>query len=377
VPESFDLENFIDHVRTRSKLIVATCVIAAALAAGITLLIPRQFTATAKIIIEPPAGSDLRAAMAVSPIYLESLKTYEHFAGSDKLFSQALDHFRLRGQAPERSIEAWKSRILKISIPRNTKILEISATFPDPKKAHELAVYLAEETIKLNRAITREGDREFTQDAERQLEAAKIKRDKVDSEWRDLLSSDPVEVLRADIQGLEDRQYGAERESLDADSRAAELAGRQKALDPAASTQDVRDLRAGIASARARSEYLRTRVAGLETELAKKRALLARRMERREEIETRRRSAQAAYEAMLTRTREIEGAIGYRGERLKLIDPGIVPEKPTSPRTMLNIGAALLLGLVLSLFYVAIEFVYGKDRRPSPPVALRQTGTRL
>ena len=34
--------------------------------------------------------------MAVSPIYLESLKTYEHYAESDSLFQNALDRFGLR-----------------------------------------------------------------------------------------------------------------------------------------------------------------------------------------------------------------------------------------------------------------------------------------
>ena len=48
-----------------------------------------QYTATARIVIDPPAGTDLRAAMAVSPIYLESLRTYEQFASSDSLFQKA------------------------------------------------------------------------------------------------------------------------------------------------------------------------------------------------------------------------------------------------------------------------------------------------
>jgi uncharacterized protein involved in exopolysaccharide biosynthesis len=89
---------------------------------------------------------------------------------------------------------------------------------------------------------------------------------------------------------------------------------------------------------------------------------------RREEIESRRRTTEAGYEALLTRMRDTEASAGYRGERLKLVDPGIIPEQPSSPRLVLNVGAAVLLGLVLSLLYVTIRFVYAEDRRPGAAV---------
>ena len=41
-------------------------------------------------------GRGSAVAMAVSPIYLESLKTYEHFADSDSLFQKAVEQVRLR-----------------------------------------------------------------------------------------------------------------------------------------------------------------------------------------------------------------------------------------------------------------------------------------
>ena len=53
---------------------------------------------------------------------------------------------------------------------------------------------------------------------------------------------------------------------------------------------------------------------------------------------------------------------GYRGERLKIIDPGIVPERPSSPNVPLNLAAALLLGLVLPILYLAIELNFQERR---------------
>ena len=351
VPESFDLHDYIDHLRSRWRVAAIACVTAGAIAAAITLASPKLYTATAKIVIEPPAGSDMRAAMAVSPIYLESLKTYEHFAASDKLFSQALDHFRLREHAPGRSLEAWKSRVLKVAIPRNTKILEISATLEDPKRAHSLALYVAEETIKLNRAVASEGDRELTADAAEQLEPVKRARDEIEAEWSRLTAAEPIETLKGEIEMLELRQSRTERELLEADTRGAEYTGRENAR-----------------------EFLQKQVKRLEQELAAKRTLLAQRTARREQLDTRRKSAQAAYEATLARARDIRSTAGYRGERLKLIDPGIVPEKHSSPKIVLNVGAAVLFAFVVSLFYVSFGFAYGQRRSVSLPLRRASTG---
>ena len=56
-----------------------------------------------------------------------------------------------------------------------------------------------------------------------------------------------------------------------------------------------------------------------------------------------------------TRLREARGDAGYRGERLRVIDPGIVPERPSSPNLPLNVAAALLLGLVLPILYLTLR----------------------
>src|SRR5262245_30984696 len=94
--ETFDVFRYMSYLRLRWRWIAATCAIAVTLAVGMTLALPKQYTATVRIVVEPPAGTDLRSAMAVSPIYLESLRTYEHFASSDSLFRDAIDKLGLR-----------------------------------------------------------------------------------------------------------------------------------------------------------------------------------------------------------------------------------------------------------------------------------------
>src|SRR5947207_12642191 len=102
--DSFDAFRYISYLRSRARVILASCAIAVALAVAASLAMTREYTAAARLVIEPPAGTDLRSAMAVSPIYLESLKTYEHFAASDSLFRKAIEQFGLRVQFAGKSI---------------------------------------------------------------------------------------------------------------------------------------------------------------------------------------------------------------------------------------------------------------------------------
>jgi uncharacterized protein involved in exopolysaccharide biosynthesis len=53
---------------------------------------------------------------------------------------------------------------------------------------------------------------------------------------------------------------------------------------------------------------------------------------------------------------------GYRGERLTIIDPGIVPERPSSPNTALNVGAAAFAAFVLSVLFVFLQASYRVQR---------------
>src|ERR1700683_2938400 len=96
--DSFDIYEYVDFLRTRWRFPAVACgfAIVAALATG--LLLPKRYTATATILIDPPAGGDPRMATAVSTVYLESLKTYELLASNDQLFVRAAGQFHLRGQ---------------------------------------------------------------------------------------------------------------------------------------------------------------------------------------------------------------------------------------------------------------------------------------
>jgi uncharacterized protein involved in exopolysaccharide biosynthesis len=344
--ESFDAFRYIVYMRSRWRWIVASCATAAALALVASLAMTRQYTATARIVIEPPAGTDIRAAVAVSPIYLESLRTYEQFAGGDSLFQTAIDKFHLRSIVGARPIESLKKQVLKVALVRNTRILEISATLPDPRQAQALAQFLAESTVNLSRSLNGEGDRDLLQGMERQQSELRDRLKENETAWNQLLAHEPVVTLESENNNAALLRSNVEQEIARAEVELAE---------PGRRTEDLADTRARLGQMRKQLETLNTQ--SIERE-----KLLSVRVSHRDRLDVERKALQAQLNGVETQLRETRAGMAFRGERLKIIDPGVVPERSSAPNLTLNVAAAFLLGLVLPLLWLTLQMGYQEQR---------------
>jgi uncharacterized protein involved in exopolysaccharide biosynthesis len=360
--DEMDAYQYLGFLTRRWRFIALACAVAVSGALLLCLLVPRKYTATSRVLIEPPAGADPRGAMSVSPIYLESLKTYEHFASGDSLFSRAADKYHLRELYGSRALESLKQSVLKVSIPRNTKILEISVTLPDPKLANTLALYLAEETVNLNRAVIADQDREVTETVQKQYAEARASLEAAESAWSRAASKEPVQSLQAEVAAQQETMARLKRQLLATEVEVADYSSRSR-------TDWMGD-------AQARAAELRKQLADVETPLHRNESVLAERIAKLTKLEETRKSAQAAVLQLENRVRDIQGAAGYRGERLKIIDPGIVPERPSSPQPLLYTLGALLVALLGSLVFLSIEFSYRRSGAYSPEKSPDEFATR-
>ncbi len=272
--------------------------------------------------------------MAVSPIYLESLKTYEHFADSDSLFQKAVQKFGLQGGP----IESLKRRVLQVQLVRNTRLLEISATLPDPAKAHALAVFLAEATVEINRASVSESDQELLRGIEQQARDLRAHLQETDASWAKAVAAEPTLGLESAMEQAADLRAKVEEQVRSVELEVADLAERAK------SAPDAADLHKQESNERARLTEMRKQLAEIDRQAAERERLLATRQAHRDQLDAERKAGQTALAGMEARLRDARGETGFRGERLKIIDPGIVPERPSSPNVPLNIAAALLVG---------------------------------
>jgi capsular polysaccharide biosynthesis protein len=340
---------YVDYVCMRWRLIAAACVSAFVLSLGVSLLIPKRYTATASIVIEPPAGNDVRTATAVSPVYLESLKTYERFADSDTLFAGAVEHFHLASGENPRTIESLKQQVLKVTKLRDTKILEISATLPEPELAQHFVRYVAEETVKLSRGESVATDREVIGEAEREATEDQQRLDRAQQAWSANAAREPSGASQAQIESDVDLAAKVHQTLIDARTDIAEY-------------QEKPDFVSQLAGLRARAAELEKRSAELEKGIEQKSAVFSQRAAERQKLEVELKMAQTAGESSSARLRELRATAGTRGERLRVIDAGIVPQRPSSPNVSLNVLAALLLTLIALVVYLTLSFSYGRRR---------------
>lgn len=349
--DSFDAFEYIEYVRKRWRVIAVACGAAVALSASISLLLPKRYTATASVVIEPPGGQDTRYGTAVSAVYLESLKSYETFASSDTLFARAAERFHLQDASHSQAIESLKRRVLKVDKPRDTKILEISATLPDPKQAQRVAEFIANETVAMSHGESVAADDTYVEMAQKQLIDAETRLEKDRKAWAELSSSQPVESLQGEIDASVDLEGKLRQQLVDAQASVAEY---QQTTGQFAHEQ--------LQATQARAALIEKRLQEVQRDVEQMSALLARRSATRDALLAELKVAQAAYEADTLRLRDLRSSAGLHAEQLRVVDPGIVPQRPSAPNTTLNVGAALLLALVSAMVYVSVSFVYRRRR---------------
>jgi uncharacterized protein involved in exopolysaccharide biosynthesis len=315
------------------------CLAAAVLALIASLLLPKEYTATASLIIDPPAGNDPRSSITVSPVYLESLRAYELIASSDSLFLRALEKFHLRDSRP---LESVKRRILRVTKVRDTKILEIAVTLPGAKQAQALAQFLAEETVNINRSANLENDNDLLSEAQTRVAESQKRLEQEQAAWHEFSLRQPYETMRADLEAITDSRDRLQRDLLDARAEVAEVS---------AKPFDTR-----LPAAKARLESLQAQDAELLRQIQSKGAQLSERSARADELQQRLRAVQTNYDAAAGRLREIQASAGLRGERLRVMDPGVVPERPSSPNIGLNVILAFAVALIGSIAYLTVTF---------------------
>jgi len=331
--DAFDVFDYIDFLRARWKFAAVACGFAIAASLATSLLLPKRYTATATILIDPPAAGDPRIATAVSTVYLESLKTYELLATNDQLFLRAAGQFHLLGQGA--SIESLKRRVLKVDKLRDTRALQISVTLSGPHAAQAMAQFIAQGAVELSRSGGKEADEARIQDASKAADIAKARLLDVENAWQKAAGAQSAEALRLGVSDESDLKSHVEEQLLDEES----------------------------GDSPGRAELLKKRISELNLSIREKSAALAQQSAREDDLQAMLTAARASYDASTQRLADLQVGMGTRSEWLRLVDPGIVPERPSSPNVPLILIGAALLALFGSWLYLTISFSLIRGRR--------------
>ena len=314
-------------------------------------MLPKRYTSTASVLIEPPAGNDPRASTSLSPVYLDSLKTFERIASNDSLFVEALRHFRVPEANAGTSIESLKRSILNVSKPANTEILEIGVTVKDPRLAQSFAQYIADRTVALSRSVDTASEDDVTKESRSILAAAAARFQSARAAREAFTASQPVQALEDDVDSAGEVQLRIRRDLADAEAQLAEYIARQDAPDPEGDSARIE-----VVAIRARVEELKRSEADATRSLESKSMLLEQRKSQREALDAELAAARTEYEAAKNKLNDIRASAVFRGERLEVIDPGIVPNRPSSPNLPLNVVAALVLSFLAAVGVSAFQF---------------------
>jgi len=347
--DSFELLEYLDFLGAHRRFCVVACAVALGAALAACFLLPKRYTATATVLIDPPAGEDPRMATAVSNVYLESLKTYELLATNDQLFVRAAERFHLRDN-PSVSLESLKRRTLKVDKLRDTRAIEISVTWGDPRVAQAVAQFIADGMVALNRTGSREAGDAMIADAARAAAAAQARLNQAEKAWQQAAAVDADEALRSEIYENSSLKSRAEENLLNEQASLPESGG------------------AGASAAsKARVAILQQRITELARTMDQQSAELARRAAREENLEAALNGARTSYETVAQRLEDLPVSLGSRSEWLRVIDPGIVPQRPSSPNMPLILIGAEALALFLSWLYLTMSFSLTRGRRKYRP----------
>lgn len=365
---------FLEYLWHRRKVVAAACGAALLVTGIVSVSLPLRYTATASVLIEPPGGNDPRATTAVSPVYLESLKTYEHLASSDTLFSRALDDLRLREKYSGASAESLKRRILSVDKPTNTSIIEISATLDDPRQAQALVQYIAEHTVGLNSSMDEQSNQDILREPQRSFDAAEARLAAAEKNRNRFARTTSVESMAKQVDADADLKSEVEREMVRARTDLADYLARQDAPQPANANESQPGwTQLEIAATQARLKELESQEQRLAQSLNERQLTLENLLQTRDSLDIELKSARASDEVANTKLGDVRASAAFRGVRLKVLDPGIVPQRASFPNTPLNLAVALVLSFFGCVGFLAIRFASQRIRRAAadPVYSLR------
>ena len=232
-----------------------------------------------------------------------------------------------------------------------------------------MAQFVAESTVDLTRSVMNDSDRDLVGGLEQQQRAAQARVQAVEDAWAKALGSEPVAELQSELESSAELRSSIQKDIASAELLIADAADRKQQAQAA----EAAEIQKETSSARARIAEMTRQIERIDRRQSERERTLAQRIGHRDALEAERKARQAELAASETRLREARGDAGYRGERMKIIDPGIVPQQPSSPNLILNLLAALLFGLILPLLYLAVEMNYREDRARS---VVESTGRR-
>ncbi len=304
------------------------------------------------------AGTILRNNVSISPMRMSRLVVVEFTSPDPQLSARVLN--------------AWTNNFIRSSLERKFEATSYARRFLEERlgqlrqrleESERLLVGYASQEGIINLPSNAEGGgtterpiiAEDLAELNRRLNQATAERIAAESRLSTAGGSTPEALQNQAISGLRERRaqlaadYARILTQFEPEYPAAQaIASQLQQIDAALATEEARvrgTLRANYEAAEERETSLRNRVASLRGDLLdlRRRSIQYNIFQR--DVDTNRQ----LYDGLLQRYKEIGVAGGVGVNNIAIVDAAAVPLRPSSPRLLLNMFAALLLGTMLGV----------------------------
>jgi uncharacterized protein involved in exopolysaccharide biosynthesis len=370
-------------LREHYRLILGVT-LACVMLTGVFSLLQKKVYRSSTYLLLSESKVDTTQSTIPNYVYYEILRSYETFLANDSMLLKILERFGLQNSPYSLTVEEFRHRrILEVAWVKNTRLLEVSAEFLDPRLAAEIVNFFAANAARFNEELNAQDLQKAQTFFKEQLGNSARQLDSARKKLLEFDQSSNLEVLRQSLSELGERSRQNQEELTRLEVERARTVAREDVLllkfrkdegdsrmkrggiETTSSTRSsgaadsgshalqisddivetsgkLAETDAAIRTLRDSLESNRKALAHMQKEKAYREDLYG---QLADEYET----AQSNYEALTRKYQEIPLAVGSRSTELKAIAPAIPSNKPYKPWIALNMILGGLLGFLVSI----------------------------
>lgn len=379
---------YIDVLLRQWKLIVTITVIAVFAAGLVSFLSPSVYEAKATMLITTTRSPQI----VFEPEYMtfseqDTASQREALIALVKSNAVATQVIEQLGDKLEPGERRAGSILDKVRVRTYGDLIEISAKSTDPQKAVAIANAWAE-SYKSYISGLYSGSPQSPEELQVQAEAARKDYEERQKMWEDFVGSNRIDELNrqiadkellCDVKSLREQIKAGSSSSASAAANSLAFvllqarastslpSGLQVSLDRLSDLNtSLDDVDALISILEARSGGIPGQsISELQQEINQLKAELEQERAKQGELENSRDTAWRAYTIVAGKVVEAEVASRAQSAVVQVAEVAIVPESPVAPRRVMNIGIALVIGLVVGIFSAfGVEYYKKPEEKP-------------
>jgi uncharacterized protein involved in exopolysaccharide biosynthesis len=375
------------------RIIVATAVVCAAIAAGFALTRSRTYEATAAVVLNQSKLGDRVDVVAAS------VATFQPLLQSRSIAASVIQEFGLDKAPRNVSVTQFFDDVVTVEPVRNSTVFLLKIVLDDPILAARVVNRVADKAIDMSRQVSQQEASRSRDDLQQQRDDARTRMEQAGEALRKFRETSQLELLRKDVDAMLGQRgellgllIQIETEKARLARAEQELAGRQRIgtvkrsidSDPAMmeSARKTGESSGSLLSLETRNEFVNGVYETLDTQVASSRTTLAA-LERRKaqvvdvrklgasqltqltrlyqlendqaRLEMERDLATGVYRQVATAYETARVQVASRSAQLAILDPAVAPDRPASRHVARNTLIGLIAGLIFASIGAAIH----------------------